>query len=93
VKAVIAKSFARIHLANLINFGIVPLTFKSSEDYDKVEAGDKLEVAIGDLTGEAILFDVTKNIEITLTHSLSKLDGEILKMGGKLPWIKSRIQQ
>lgn len=92
VKAVITKSFARIHLANLINFGIVPLTFKNSEDYDKIEAGDKLEVAIGDLTGEAILFDVTKNIEITLTHSLSKLDGEILKMGGKLPWIKSRIQ-
>lgn len=93
VKAVIAKSFARIHLANLINFGIVPLTFKSSEDYDKIEAGDKLEVAIGDLTGEAILFDVTKNIEIALTHTLSKLDGEILKMGGKLPWIKSRIKQ
>lgn len=92
VKAVIAKSFARIHLANLINFGIVPLTFENSEDYDKVEAGDKLEVAIGDLTGEAILFDVTKNIKIALTHSLSKLDGEILKMGGKLPWIKSRIQ-
>lgn len=91
VKAVIVKSFARIHLANLINFGIVPLTFKNPEDYDKIEVGDKLSVAIGDLRGEIKLTNETKNIEIPLTHTLSKLDAEILKIGGKLPWIKSRI--
>lgn len=91
VKAVIVKSFARIHLANLINFGIVPLTFKNPEDYDRIEAYDKLSVRIGDLRGEVVLFNETKNIEIQLSHTLSELDAEILKVGGKLPWIKSRI--
>lgn len=91
VKAVIVKSFARIHLANLINFGIVPLTFKNPEDYDRIEVGDKLSVRIGDLRGEVVLINETKNIEIQLSHTLSELDAEILKIGGKLPWIKSRI--
>lgn len=91
IKAVIVKSFARIHLANLINFGIVPLTFKNPEDYDKIEVGDELSVTIGDLRGEATLKNVTKNINIALTHTLSGLDSEILKVGGKLPWIKSKI--
>lgn len=91
IKAVIVKSFARIHLANLINFGIVPLTFKNPEDYDKIDVGDKLSVTIGDLRGEIKLLNRTKNIEIPLTHTLSERDAEILKVGGKLPWIKSRI--
>lgn len=93
VKAVIVKSFARIHLANLINFGIVPLTFKNPEDYEKIEVGDKLEVTIGDLRGEVTLTNKTKNIDIPLTHTLSELDSEILKVGGKLPWIKNRIEE
>jgi aconitate hydratase len=91
IKAVIVKSFARIHLANLNNFGIVPLTFKNPEDYDKIEVGDQLSVAIGDLKGDIMLTNVTKNIDIPLVHTLSKLDAEILKVGGKLPWIKSKI--
>ena len=44
VKAVIAKSIERIHRANLINFGIVPFTFANAKDYDKLSAGDKLEL-------------------------------------------------
>lgn len=92
VKAVISKSFARIHMANLINFGIVPLTFKNPEDYNKIDMNDVLEIEIGDLKGDPILRNVTKNIEITLTHTLSELDSSILKVGGKLPWIKSRIK-
>ena len=48
-------------------------------------------VTIGDLMGEATLKNVTKNIDIKLTSTLSKLDAEILKVGGKLPWIKSNI--
>lgn len=92
VKAVIVKSFARIHLANLINFGIVPLTFKNPEDYDNIEAGDQLSVEIGDLKGDAVLTNLTKNMTFQLSHTLSELDAEILKMGGKLPWIKSMIQ-
>ena len=42
IKAVVAKSFARIHVANLINFGILPLTLKNLDDYDKIDEGDEL---------------------------------------------------
>jgi aconitate hydratase len=92
VKAVIVKSFARIHLANLINFGIVPLTFKDPESYAAIDVGDNLEVIIGDLRGEVKLKNLTKGNETELTHTLSELDAEVLKTGGKLPWIKRKIK-
>ncbi|MGB7532289.1 MAG: aconitate hydratase [Halobacteriota archaeon] len=91
VKAVIVKSFARIHLANLINFGIVPLTFKDSADYDSIDQADTLEVIIGELRDDVRLRNLTRDIEIELTHSLSQLDAEILKTGGKLPWVKAKV--
>ena len=93
VKAVITKSFARIHLANLINFGIVPLTFKDPSDYDRVEPGDNLDIRIGDLKGEVVLKNLTKGIEIPLMHTLSEQDAEILKAGGKLTWIKNSMSK
>jgi aconitate hydratase len=92
VKAVITRSFARIHLANLINFGIVPLTFKNPADYDGIEAGDVLQVHIGDLGGPVVLKNVTRGTTAELVHALSPLDAAILKAGGKLPWIKTRIE-
>jgi len=92
VKAVIVKSFARIHLANLINFGIVPLTFKDSADYDSIDLGDKLEVVIGELRDDVELRNLTRDSEIELAHSLSELDAEILKTGGKLPWVKAKAK-
>ena len=91
VKAVIVKSFARIHLANLINFGIVPLTFKNPTDYDNLDEEDKIAVEIGDLKGACILKNLTKGVIIELEHTLSSLDAEILKTGGKLPWIKKQF--
>ena len=91
VKAVIVKSFARIHLANLINFGIVPLTFKNPADYDSIDEGDNLEIDIGDLKGTCILRNLTKNTTIELEHTLSDMDAEILKCGGKLPWIRKQF--
>ena len=91
VKAVIVKSFARIHLANLINFGIVPLTFNDPADYESIDLADKLEVIIGELQGDVKLRNRTKNKEIELTHSLSQLDAKILKTGGKLPWVKAKV--
>jgi aconitate hydratase len=91
VKAVIVKSFARIHLANLINFGIVPLTFVNKEDYNKIDKGDKIELDLTNLdSGRANLKNLTKSQEIELTHSLSKVDLEELKAGGKLTLIKQR---
>ncbi len=92
VKAVIVKSFARIHLANLINFGIVPLTFKYPADYDSIDLADTLEVIIGELRDDVELRNLTRDNEIELTHSLSQLDAEILKTGGKLPWVKAKVQ-
>lgn len=93
VKAVIVKSFARIHLANLINFGIVPLTFVNPEDYDRIDKLDELEIEIGSLYGKCMLHNRTKGISMELTHTLSELDAEILKAGGKLPWIKKMMEE
>ncbi len=94
VKAVIVKSFARIHLANLINFGIVPLTFNNIDDYDEISLKDDLEIIINDLNNQnknIILKNRTNNKEYSLTHTLSPLDAQILKAGGKLPWIKAKV--
>ncbi|HOQ75646.1 MAG TPA: aconitate hydratase [Thermoclostridium sp.] len=91
VKAVVVKSFARIHLANLINFGIVPLTFRNPGDYDRISEGDELEITIGDLSGGCSLTNRTTGEVIELEHTLSAMDAEILKAGGKLPWIKKHI--
>lgn len=91
IKAVIVKSFARIHLANLINFGIVPLMFQNPNDYDRIDMGDVLEIELGDLSGNIVLKNKTKDIEISLRHNLSKDDIEILYAGGKLPWVKRQI--
>jgi len=89
IKAVIVKSFARIHLANLVNFGIVPLTFGNKDDFDLFEQGDRLEIDLSSLeSGKAKMKNITKNFEIQLTHSLSEMDIKLLKLGGKLPYIK-----
>jgi len=91
IKAVIAKSFARIHMANLVNFGIVPLVFSNPEDYDFIDRDDDIEMRIGDLADDLILYNKTKEKKIKLKHSLSLLDIEILMSGGKLPWIKKSM--
>lgn len=92
VKAVIVKSFARIHLANLINFGIVPLTFTTPDDYNEISLENNFEIMINDLNDKNIILkDTTNNREYNLTHSLSSLDAKILKVGGKLPWIKTQV--
>jgi len=91
VKAVIVKSFARIHLANLINFGIVPLTFQNPSDYLLIEKGDVLKIEIGNFDNEIVMTNVSKNKRIPLSHSLSASDAEIVKAGGKLPWIRKKI--
>jgi len=90
VKAVLVKSFARIHLANLINFGILPLTFKNEADYDKVEAGDKLSFNSNDIVegGEFTLKNETKKLEIKITHPLDGRSIEIIKAGGALAYAR-----
>ena len=92
IKAVIAKSFARIHVANLINFGIVPLTLKNEADYDKISEADSISIdgfreAIrsGDCV---ILTDKNNGEKIELTLTLTERQRAILLAGGMLNYTK-----
>lgn len=88
IKAVVAKSFARIHVANLINFGIVPMTLQNPDDYDKFAQGD--EIAIRDFAAavagktEATLVNLTTGEKATLCLAFSPRQREILLAGGTL---------
>jgi aconitate hydratase len=91
VKAVIVKSFARIHLANLVNFGILPLTFKDPSDYDRVEQGDELIVDITDVMRPK-LTDKTKGVSIPVAAQLfSERDKELILAGGALNLASGRV--
>ena len=91
VRAVITKSFARIHIANLINAGIMPLTFKNPEDYDMLNQGDKLtltDVFAGMESGTVILKDETTGGSFELCCSFTDRQKAILKSGGLLNFTK-----
>ncbi len=94
VRAVIAKSFARIHHTNLVNFGIIPLEFADKDDYQKFSLGDELRIdnVIEALKEERdiIVKNMTTGEEIRLTYNLAPRQREILLAGGLLNWIKSR---
>jgi len=88
----VAKSFARIHVANLINFGIVPMTLKNPEDYELFAQGDELEIvgfaaAVQGKT-EAVLRNVTTGAEATVQLAFSPRQREILLAGGTLNYTK-----
>ena len=90
IKFVIAKSFARIHLANLINFGIVPLIFDDANDYAFIELADKIE--FGDIKNiikeNKDLIIKVKDKNIKLNYTFTDRQKEILFAGGLLNWIK-----
>jgi len=91
VRAVITKSFARIHVANLINAGIMPLTFKNPDDYDKLNKGDKLtlsDVFSGMDNGEITLTNETTGESFELTVNFTERQKAILKAGGLLSYTK-----
>ena len=91
VRCVITKSFARIHVANLINAGIMPLTFKNADDYEKLNQGDKLtltNVFEGMDKGEIILKNETTNEEFVLSCDFTERQKAILKAGGLLAYTK-----
>ncbi len=94
VKAVIAKSFERIHMANLVNFGILPLLFNSHSDYDAIDMGDELEliaVRRSLVNNEQItIYNKSKEHEFKVDYQLSKREQEIILAGGLLPYIKER---
>ena len=92
VKAVVAKSFARIHVANLINFGILPVTFACEEDYDKISEGDEIfiEGFAESIEKYEVLYLVNKNngARVPLNIDLSARQREILSAGGMLEYTK-----
>jgi aconitate hydratase len=96
IKAVIAKSFARIHMANLINSGIIPLTFNNEDDYGKISEGDVLlldNIRENIKEGKPIVLkNKTKNISIPLEVVLSERQRNIILEGGLLNYTKKQSE-
>lgn len=96
VKAVVAKSFARIHCANLANAGILPFTFKNESDYDTIDQMDELELpnirtAIAN-GGKVILKNKTKGTEIELEPVLTERQRDLVLAGGLLNYTREQNQ-
>jgi aconitate hydratase len=91
LKVVIAKSFARIHWQNLINFGIIPAVFSDSSDYDLIEKDDTIQ--INNLHGalsknEIEMHLINKNKKIFVKIDLSERQREVIVLGGLINWVK-----
>ena len=92
IKAVVAKSFARIHVANLINFGIVPMTLKDESDYERIGEGDRISIegfedAIRN-KNDAVLVDLDTGARVPLALTLTERQRAILLAGGMLNYTK-----
>src|SRR5699024_1837111 len=94
MKAVVAKSYARIGWQNLANFGILPLEFKNDEDYERIEQGDIVSVSdIRDAVengNEVVLKNETKEEEYELVHTLSDRQREAVLAGSVINWFKNK---
>ncbi|MBQ9757559.1 MAG: aconitate hydratase [Clostridia bacterium] len=92
VKAVIVKSFARIHMANLINAGIIPLTFLDEADYDKIDQMDELKMSDLDNVisnaDELTITNVTKGFDFKVKVDLSERQRAMIKAGGLLNYTR-----
>ncbi len=92
VKVVISKSFERIHIANLINFGILPLNFAREQDYEAIEQGEEIEIPnvrkLLKSKKEITLINRTKNREIKLSNNLTDKDISIILAGGRLNFMR-----
>jgi aconitate hydratase len=94
VKAVISKSFERIHMANLMNFGIIPFNFENPADYDNVQQGDKLvmenlRAAVAG-SGKVLVKNVTQGTEFGVVTELSERAKQIVLAGGMLNYIREQ---
>lgn len=91
IKGVVCKSFARIHKANLINSGIIPMVFENADDYNKINLLDSLEITdilekLNDVTLE--IKNITTGESYKVKTELSNKEIEVLKAGGKLNYVK-----
>ncbi len=93
VVCVVAKSFARIHRANLINFGILPLIFQNKKDYNFLEVGMEVEIPTENIVPGGNISIKVKGIEknIILTNDLSEQEFEIIRFGGRLEFIRRKF--
>ncbi|HOQ38005.1 MAG TPA: aconitate hydratase [Acetivibrio sp.] len=96
IKGVIAKSFARIHMANLINSGIIPMTFENEADYDDIDMEDELlienardQIKAG---SSLVVRNVTKGKDIKVNVSLSERQVEIILAGGLINYTKQQSE-
>lgn len=93
VKAVITKSFARIHMANLVNAGILPLTFEQEADYDRIDAADLLEIKSVEnqlRKGNTLtVTNKTKGFDFSVRIAVSERQKEMLYAGGLLNYTKN----
>ena len=93
VKAVITKSFARIHMANLINAGIIPMTFANEADYDRIDQDDELKIenAAEQIASSSIIKveNVTKGFSFDCNVNFSDRQKDMLYAGGLLPYTKN----
>ena len=97
VKAVLVKSFARIHRANLINAGILPLTFVNEADYDNIAQGDELVIAdirksVSDGKTEITVTNKTKGIDIPVLCELTGRTKDIMLAGGLLDYTRENLK-
>jgi len=96
VRAKLVKSFARIHKANLVNFGILPLTFMDPDDYDRIEQGDTVNIPglrAALLAGsETVSVEVGKDKTIQARLEISERDRLILASGSLLNWVRAGIE-
>lgn len=93
LRAVIVKDYARIHWQNLVNFGVLPLTFANAEDYEKLEQGDV--IALDGLRenlgkGSTLSASIQGKGEIKLKHQLSPRQVKVLLTGGLINWMRER---
>ena len=93
IRSFLAKSLARIHHANLVNFGLLPMVFVSPDDLDAIEQGDELaidDVLEGVDRGRLTVQNRTKGTTIEVTLELTERQKEILKAGGLLSHTRAR---
>jgi len=97
IKAVLARSFARIHRANLINFGILPLLFSRQEDFTQIDQGDELSITgLSDvLNGDKpiTVYNKTKKVVIEVIAGLTVREAQIVKSGGLLNYTRRQFEE
>ena len=96
VKCVIAKSIARIHKGNLVNHGIIPMLFEDSQDYDRIEQGDELEITglLDQIPTRTVeVKDVTRNFTFKTRLDLTDNEVAVVLCGGQLRYLKKQLAE